>query len=133
MPLQEEVSELYRRLIDGCNANDAPAMAAPVAGDGLVIGYDGSQMFGRDEVASQLGQIFADHKTATYVAKVRSVKRLGSDAALLHAVVGWSCPARPSSCPTATPSRPWSRIAATTAGVSRCSRPPQPSSTAGRS
>jgi uncharacterized protein (TIGR02246 family) len=53
-----------------------------------VIGYDGSEMFGRDEVASQLGQIFADHRTATYVTKVRSVKQLGPDTALLHAVVG---------------------------------------------
>jgi uncharacterized protein (TIGR02246 family) len=88
MPLQDEVSELYRRLIKGWNANDADAMAAPIAADGLVIGYDGSQMFGREEVARQLGQIFADHKTATYVAKVRSVMPLGSDAALLHAVVG---------------------------------------------
>jgi uncharacterized protein (TIGR02246 family) len=88
MPIEAEVSELYRRLIEGWNANDAEAMAGPIAADGLVIGYDGSQMFGREEIASQLGQIFADHKTATYVAKVRSVKPLGSDAALLHAVVG---------------------------------------------
>lgn len=63
-------------------------MAAPIAADGLVIGYDGSQMFGREEVASQLGRIFADHSTAAYVAKVRSVSTVGSDAALLHAVVG---------------------------------------------
>jgi uncharacterized protein (TIGR02246 family) len=88
MPIQDEASELYRRLIEGWNANDAEAMAAPIAADGLVIGYDGSPMSGRDEAATQLGQIFADHKTATYVAKVRSVKPLGSDAALLHAVVG---------------------------------------------
>jgi uncharacterized protein (TIGR02246 family) len=86
--LRDEVSELYRRLIEGWNANDAEAMAAAIAADGLVIGYDGSQMFGREEVAHELGQIFADHKTARYVAKVRSVKPLGSDAALLHAVVG---------------------------------------------
>jgi uncharacterized protein (TIGR02246 family) len=92
MSFEREVSELYRRLIEGWNANDAEAMAAAIAADGLVIGYDGSQMFGREEVASQVGQIFADHKTATYVAKVRSVKRLGSDAALLHAVVGMVSP-----------------------------------------
>src|SRR5690242_5987846 len=88
MPFKHEVSELYRRLIEGWNAYDAEAMAAAIAADGLVIGYDGSQMFGREEDANQVGQIFADHKTATYVAKVRSVKPLGSDTALLHAVVG---------------------------------------------
>lgn len=88
MSPEDEVTELYHRLIGGWNANDAEGMAAPIALDGLVIGYDGSQMFGREDVASQLGQIFADHKTATYLAKVRLVKPLGSEAALLHAVVG---------------------------------------------
>jgi len=63
-------------------------MAAAIAPDGLVIGFDGSQMSGRDEVAEELGRIFADHETATYVTKVRSVKRLGADVALLHAVAG---------------------------------------------
>jgi uncharacterized protein (TIGR02246 family) len=33
-------------------------------------------------------RIFADHETAPYVAKVRSVRLLGSDAAVLRAVVG---------------------------------------------
>jgi uncharacterized protein (TIGR02246 family) len=88
MTIHGEVRQLYRRLIDGWNASDAAAMAAVVASDGLVVGFDGSQMCGRDEVERELGEIFADHETATYIAKVRSVKPLGSDAALLHAVVG---------------------------------------------
>jgi uncharacterized protein (TIGR02246 family) len=88
MPIEDKVTELYGRLIDGWNASDAVAMAAPLANDALVIGYDGSQMIGREEVANQLGQIFADHQTATYVAKIRSIKPLGVDTALLHAVVG---------------------------------------------
>ena len=88
MSTEDVVTSLHRRLIDGWNAGDADAMAAPVAVDGLVIGFDGSQMLGRDEVAAQLGEIFADHRTATYVTKVRSVGSLGRDAALLHAVAG---------------------------------------------
>jgi uncharacterized protein (TIGR02246 family) len=88
MPMDDEVKELYGRLIDGWNANDPVAMAAPLARDGLVIGYDGSQMIGRDEVANQLTQIFADHRTATYVTKVRLVRSLGAETALLYAVVG---------------------------------------------
>jgi uncharacterized protein (TIGR02246 family) len=79
---------LYARLIDGWNAHDAGAMASPLAADGLVIGFDGSQMEGRDAVAAELGRIFADHETATYVTKVRAVAPLGEDAALLHAVAG---------------------------------------------
>ena len=88
MPPEDEIRELYRRLIEGWNAGDAEAMARPIAADGLVIGYDGSQMVGHEAVASQLGEIFASHETGTYVAKVRSVRTLGADAALLHAVVG---------------------------------------------
>ena len=88
MSIQSEVNELYRRLVDGWNAGDAAAMAEAVASDGLLIGFDGSQMFGREDVANQLGAIFADHETASYVAKVRSITPLGRDAALLHAVAG---------------------------------------------
>ncbi len=74
LPPEDEVRELYRRLTEGWNAGDAEARARPIAADGLVIGYDGSQMLGREEVASQLGEIFASHRPATYVAKVRSVR-----------------------------------------------------------
>jgi uncharacterized protein (TIGR02246 family) len=88
MSLEDDVADLYRRLIAGWNSADADAMAAQVASDGLVVGFDGSQMFGRDEVATELGRIFADHETATYVTKIRSVKALGPDGALLHAVAG---------------------------------------------
>ncbi len=85
---QDAVAGLYARLIDGWNAGDADAMAAPLAPDGLLIGFDGSQMSGREEVAAELGRIFADHQTATYVTKIRSVKPLGRDGALLHGVAG---------------------------------------------
>jgi uncharacterized protein (TIGR02246 family) len=88
MQSEDEVRELHARLIEGWNANDAAAMAAPFASDALKIGYDGSQMLGPEEIESQLGQIFADHRTATYVTNIRSVKPVGSDAALLHAVAG---------------------------------------------
>jgi uncharacterized protein (TIGR02246 family) len=79
---------LYRRLIDGWNAGDAEEMAGSLAQDGLVIGFDGSQMLGRDDAAAELRRIFADHETARYVTKVRTVRALGEDAGLLHAVAG---------------------------------------------
>jgi hypothetical protein len=40
-------------------------MAAVIAMSGLVIGFDGTQMVGRDQVASELDAVFADHETAT--------------------------------------------------------------------
>jgi uncharacterized protein (TIGR02246 family) len=88
MDHDEALTGLYGRLIAGWNAGDAEAMAAPLAPDGLVVGFDGSQMKGRDGVKDELGRIFADHETANYVTKIRSVEALGNDAGLLHAVAG---------------------------------------------
>lgn len=88
MGLEEAVADVYRRLIEGWNANDASEMAAAIAPDGLVIGYDGSQMLGREEVQDQLAAIFRDHRTASYVTKIRSIRALGEEVGLLHAVVG---------------------------------------------
>jgi uncharacterized protein (TIGR02246 family) len=88
MSIDEALIRLYTQLIDGWNSADAEAMAAPIASNGLVIGFDGSQMLGREEVATELANIFADHETAKYVTRVRSVVPLGNDAAALHAVAG---------------------------------------------
>jgi uncharacterized protein (TIGR02246 family) len=86
--IDDDITGLYQRLIAGWNKNDADAMAAAIAPDGLMIGFDGSQMEGPKAIASELGRIFADHQTATYVTKVRTVKSLSADAAVLHAVAG---------------------------------------------
>jgi uncharacterized protein (TIGR02246 family) len=90
MTAEDAVTSLYQRLIAGWNAGDAEAMAAALAHDGLVIGFDGSQMIGREAVTTELGRIFAEHETAGYVTKIRLVRSMGSDAdaALLYAVAG---------------------------------------------
>jgi uncharacterized protein (TIGR02246 family) len=85
---QRAVQALYRQLLDAWNRQDAQAFAGLIAADGNVVGFDGSQMDGRAHVASEIGAIFADHRTATYVAKVREVRLLAPDVALLRAVVG---------------------------------------------
>ena len=83
-----EVRALYQQLLDGWNKRNADAFAASFAEDGHVIGFDGSQMAGQTEIASTLRQIFADHLTGTYVNKVRDVRLLSPDVAILRAVVG---------------------------------------------
>jgi uncharacterized protein (TIGR02246 family) len=88
MSADEAVADVYRRLIDGWTSNNAAQMAAAVAHDGLVIGYDGSQMQGRDHVQTEVGAIFQNHQTARYITKVRSTRALGTDVGLLHAVAG---------------------------------------------
>lgn len=82
------IAALYRQLLDSWNRRDASAFAALFDDEGQSIGFDGSPMSGRDEIATVLGQIFADHITATYVSKIRSIRLLAPGVALLGAVVG---------------------------------------------
>jgi uncharacterized protein (TIGR02246 family) len=86
--IADAVRALYRAILEGWNAQDASAFAAPFAEDGEVIGFDGSQVAGRAQIETEMGAIFADHATGRYVGIVRSVRQLGPDVALLHAVSG---------------------------------------------
>ena len=88
------VRRLYEDLIAGWNAKDAGAMAAPFAAGGAVIGYDGSEQTGRSELEAEMRRIFADHETAAYVAKVKSVAFPSADVGLLRAIVGMIPPGR---------------------------------------
>lgn len=78
----------YRSLLEAWNHRDPDAFASTFTGDGSAIGFDGSQMNGQAEIAQALRTIFADHPTATYVARVQEIRRLGPGVTLLRAVVG---------------------------------------------
>ena len=82
------VRALYRQLLDGWNAHSGAAYAAPFAEDGLAIGFDGSEHRTRAEIAATIQQIFDHHNTPRYVGKVRDVRFLGPDAAILLAISG---------------------------------------------
>lgn len=83
-----EIRGLYDRLLEGWNKRNAAVMAEPFAEDGEMIGFDGSQIIGRAEIVSHLQPIFADHPTAAYIGKVKSVRLLGAAAAVLRAIAG---------------------------------------------
>jgi uncharacterized protein (TIGR02246 family) len=87
-PDEIEVRELYRRMLEGWNERNAAAFAAPFAEDGESIGFDGSQLVGKTEIVSTLQQIFANHPTAPYVSKVKSVTLLSPEVAILRAIAG---------------------------------------------
>jgi uncharacterized protein (TIGR02246 family) len=82
------VAALYEELIAGWNDRDADRFAASFARDGELIGFDGSEETGRAAIAEAMRRIFEDHETASYVSKVRDLRMLGPDVALLRAVVG---------------------------------------------
>jgi uncharacterized protein (TIGR02246 family) len=86
--IADAVRALHRAILEGWNAQDASAFAAPFAEDGEVIGFDGSQVAGRAQIETEMATIFADHATGRYVGITRSVRQLGADVALLHAVSG---------------------------------------------
>lgn len=93
-PDEAPIAPLYHQLLDAWNRRDAGAFAALFDEEGTSIGFDGSTMSGRAEIAATLGQIFADHVTATYVAKIRAIHSLAPDVALLRAVVGMVPPGK---------------------------------------
>lgn len=83
-----QIEKLYRELLDFWNSLDAKGMASLFAKDGSIVGFDGSQMNGKMQMESEIGQIFAHHRTASYVGKIREIRLLRKDVVLLRAVAG---------------------------------------------
>ena len=83
-----DVSDLYYALLDAWNRRDARSYAALFADDGYVVGFDGSEMNGREQIEQSLGTVFADHDTGRYVAEVRAERTISDDVAMLAAVAG---------------------------------------------
>ncbi|MFZ6645534.1 SgcJ/EcaC family oxidoreductase [Undibacterium sp. TJN25] len=92
--MHAQVYALYRRMLEGWNTRDAALMAAQFAPDGISIGFDGSQMSGQDEISSTLQQIFAQHATPPFVHKLKSVRLLTPEVALLCAIAGMAPPGK---------------------------------------
>ncbi len=74
-----QIEKLYKQLLDCWNRQDAKGMASLFARDGNVVGFDGSQMNGKMEIESEIGQIFSHHQTASYVEKIREIRFLGKE------------------------------------------------------
>jgi uncharacterized protein (TIGR02246 family) len=85
---ENDVRASYDKLVAGWNDHDGDAMAEPFADDGVVIGFDGSVSSGRQTIATEMSNIFADHETGRYAVKVRSVRPLGAQAMILRAIAG---------------------------------------------
>lgn len=69
-------------------------MAAPFLEDGELLGYDGSQIAGKQHIVAHLQPIFADHPTAAFVGKIKAVRFLSPDAAVLRAIAGMIPPGK---------------------------------------
>lgn len=83
-----EIESLYRELLAAWDAQDAKRYAALFAQAGRIVGFDGSEVEGRENIESHLSGIFAHHRTPRYVAKVRGVTFPGAGVAILSGVAG---------------------------------------------
>ena len=89
---EQAIRALYQNLLEKWNTRDPAGFAALFTEDCHLVGFDGSMMNGKAEIATSLSQIFADHQTAAYIGKVREVQFLASNVALLRAVAGMVSP-----------------------------------------
>ena len=92
--INDEIQDLYRNLIDAWNNRDAQGMADQFSEQGVQIGFDGSKVVGKAEILSHLKPIFENHPTAPFVTKVKSIRPLGTDAAILNAIAGMIPPGK---------------------------------------
>jgi uncharacterized protein (TIGR02246 family) len=86
------VARLYRQVMDGWNMRDAQAIAAAFADDADLVGFDGTHMHGKDNIARAQADIFAHHETGRWVGRVTSVRSPAADVAIAQAITGWVPP-----------------------------------------
>jgi uncharacterized protein (TIGR02246 family) len=89
-----DVRGLYERMIAGWNAGDAVAMTRDFADDGQIVGFDGSEVSGREQIAAHLAGIFADHKVASFVTLVHEVREIAPNVMMLRAHAGMVPPGK---------------------------------------
>jgi uncharacterized protein (TIGR02246 family) len=86
---ETEIRSLYFEMIDGWNRGDGEIFASPFAEDGDLVGFDGTHLKGRQQIASfhkQLLETFV--KGSRLVGKIRDVRFLPPNVAIMHAVGG---------------------------------------------
>jgi uncharacterized protein (TIGR02246 family) len=83
------IRALYQQKIDGWNSGNGKAFAAPYTDVSDYIGFDGTYLKGREEIAS-LHQMLFDKfvKGSRLVCKIRSIRFLTPDIAIVVAIGG---------------------------------------------
>lgn len=84
---EQKIRDLYHNLLTAWNNSDAKGMADLCSNNANLIGFDGSQHNGRTNIESDLQKIFASHKVPSFIYKIREVRFLFDNTAILRAVV----------------------------------------------
>jgi uncharacterized protein (TIGR02246 family) len=86
---ESTICALYFQMIDGWNKGDGNVFAAPFAEDADLVGFDGTHLKGRQEIASFHRRLFDTFvRGSRLIGKVRSVRFLTPDVAIMHSVGG---------------------------------------------
>jgi uncharacterized protein (TIGR02246 family) len=86
---ERAIRALHGRVLDAWGAGDGEAFAAPFSDDALFIGFDGSLMRGREQIASTHQEVFDRWMKGTRLAEERTeVRFVGPDVAIVHALGG---------------------------------------------
>ena len=81
------VRDLYQQLMDSWNRGSGEAFAAAFTEDGDLVAFDGTHFKGREEIAPFHQELFDKWlKGSRLVGKVKDVRFLSADVALMHAV-----------------------------------------------
>jgi uncharacterized protein (TIGR02246 family) len=90
---EADIRALYQQAMNGWNMGNGDAFAAPFAEDADLVGFDGTHLKGRPEIASFHQHLFDTYVKGTrLVGKVKSVRFLSTDVALMHTVGGTVMP-----------------------------------------
>jgi uncharacterized protein (TIGR02246 family) len=90
-----EVRELYRKLLEAWDKRNARDYAMLFAPDAILVGFDGTQVFGQAGIGAHISEVFSHHQTARYVSIVRGVRAVTDDVVALNAVAGMVPPNKP--------------------------------------
>jgi uncharacterized protein (TIGR02246 family) len=83
------IRSLYFQMIDGWNKGDGDSFASPFAEDSDLVGFDGTHLKGRQRIASFHQQLLDTYvKGSRLVGKIRNVRFLTPDVAIMHVVGG---------------------------------------------
>jgi uncharacterized protein (TIGR02246 family) len=86
---ERAIRALHRRVLDAWDAGDGEAFAAPFSEDALFIGFDGSLMRGRGQIATTHQEVFDRWMKGTRLVEERTeIRFLGPDVAIVHTLGG---------------------------------------------
>jgi uncharacterized protein (TIGR02246 family) len=83
-----KVRKLYEQLIAFWNMRSGEKMSSLFSDDGSIVGFDGTQENGKENISTHLNDIFKGYSSNPFVYLIREVRFLSDTAALVRAVAG---------------------------------------------